>query len=81
MNKLTSKAALVILAVVALALITANNFIFKGSRFDLTEDKTYSIADGTRNIVSGLESEIALKFFYLKASKARLTKAKKTYFS
>ena len=64
MNKLTSKAALVILAVVALALITANNFIFKGKRIDLTEDKTYSIAEGTSNIVGGLESEIALKFFY-----------------
>lgn len=64
MNKLTSKVALLILAVLAVGLITVNNFIFKGKRVDLTEDKTYSIAEGTVNIIGELESEITLKFFY-----------------
>ena len=72
MNKLTSKVALIILAVISLALITANNFIFKGSRVDLTEDKTYSIADGTKNIVMSLETDVQLKFFYSEEDSSEL---------
>ena len=33
-------------------------------RIDLTEDDLFSLADGTRNIVSGLEEPIELLFFY-----------------
>ncbi|MEQ8953784.1 MAG: Gldg family protein, partial [Gammaproteobacteria bacterium] len=33
-------------------------------RIDLTEDRLYSIADGTRNIVQNLERPIELMFFY-----------------
>jgi len=33
-------------------------------RIDLTEDELFSLADGTRNIVSGLEEPIELIFFY-----------------
>ncbi|GJM14362.1 MAG: hypothetical protein DHS20C12_27650 [Pseudohongiella sp.] len=33
-------------------------------RIDLTEDKLYSLADGTRNIVSNLSKPIELMFFY-----------------
>ena len=72
MNKLTSKVALIILAVISLALITANNFIFKGSRVDLTEDKTYSIAEGTKNIVMSLETDVQLKFFYSEEDSSEL---------
>ena len=32
-------------------------------RIDLTEDELFSLADGTRNIVSGLEEPIDLIFF------------------
>ena len=72
MKKLTSKVALILLAVVSLGLITANNFIFKGSRIDLTEDKTYSISAGTENIVAGLESNVRLKFFYSEEDSSEL---------
>lgn len=33
-------------------------------RIDLTEDKLYSLSDGTRSIVSGLDSPLEIMFFY-----------------
>ncbi|MEC7605777.1 MAG: Gldg family protein, partial [Pseudomonadota bacterium] len=35
-----------------------------GLRIDLTEDKLYTLSEGTRNIVSNLETPIELRFFY-----------------
>ena len=35
-----------------------------GLRIDLTEDRLYTLSDGTRNIVSNLETPIELRFFY-----------------
>jgi len=35
-----------------------------GFRIDLTEDKLYSLSDGTRNIVGSLDEPIELLFFY-----------------
>ena len=35
-----------------------------GFRIDLTEDKLYSLSDGTRNIVGSLDQPIDLLFFY-----------------
>ena len=36
-----------------------------GLRIDLTEDRLYTLSDGTRNIVSNLETPIELRFFCL----------------
>ena len=51
---------------VAVSLLIAVGFIsaFPSVRIDLTEDELFSLADGTRNIVSGLEEPIELIFFY-----------------
>ena len=35
-----------------------------GLRIDLTEDRLYTLSEGTRNIVSNLETPIELRFFY-----------------
>lgn len=60
---LFSKAGLAVIAiitVVAVALISS----LPSLRIDLTEDRLYSLSDGTRNIVSTLQSPIELMFFY-----------------
>ncbi len=44
----------------SVALISA----FPRLRIDLTQDSLYTLADGTRNIVSGLEKPVDLLFFY-----------------
>lgn len=51
---------------VAVSLLIAVGLIsaLPSVRTDLTEDELFSLADGTRNIVSGLEEPIELIFFY-----------------
>jgi ABC-type uncharacterized transport system involved in gliding motility auxiliary subunit len=41
----------------------ANN-IFKGFRFDLTENKLYTLGDGTLNIINGLQDEVTLNYYF-----------------
>ena len=54
------------LLTVAIALLISVGLIsaLPSVRIDLTEDDLFSLADGTRNIVSGLEEPIELLFFY-----------------
>ncbi len=54
------------LLTVAVALLVSVGLIsaLPSLRIDLTEDDLFSLADGTRNIVSGLEEPIELLFFY-----------------
>ena len=54
------------LLTVAVALLVPVGLIsaLPSIRIDLTEDDLFSLADGTRNIVSGLEEPIELLFFY-----------------
>ena len=52
--------ALAISTVLAVAIISA----LPSLRIDLTEDKLYTLSDGTRNIVSTLQTPIELMFFY-----------------
>jgi ABC-type uncharacterized transport system involved in gliding motility auxiliary subunit len=52
--------AIAITLVLSVALIS----MFPNWRIDLTEDRLYSLSDGTRNIVSSLEGPIELIFFY-----------------
>lgn len=62
-KSLFSKAGLVIIAVatvLAVAIISA----LPSLRIDLTEDNLYSLSDGTRSIVSNLQTPIELIFFY-----------------
>ena len=62
-KSLFSGLGLVIVAialVVSVAIITA----LPSLRIDLTEDRLYSLSDGTRNIVSNIKNPIELMFFY-----------------
>ena len=58
-----SSFGLVVIAVVLLISVLLVSFL-PGLRIDLTEDKLYSLSDGTRNIVSSLNQPIELLFFY-----------------
>ncbi len=55
---------LVLLAMLGLVLLVAGQMWFKHLRVDLTEDKVFTLSDGTRNIVSDLEQPVELLFFY-----------------
>ena len=59
---------LLLLVLVGLLLLVAGQSMFKHLRLDLTEDKVFTLSQGTRNIVSQLEQPVELLFFYSEAA-------------
>ena len=62
-GRLVSLAGLVLIAA-ALLLAVALISLLPGWRLDLTEDRLFTLAPATRDIVSNLEAPIELTFFY-----------------
>jgi ABC-type uncharacterized transport system involved in gliding motility auxiliary subunit len=60
---LFSSIGLVAIAVALVLLVTLISLL-PSMRIDLTEDRLYSLSDGTRNIVTSLEKPLELIFFY-----------------
>lgn len=63
-TKFFSRSGLLLTAIGALAIIAVGNALLGGVRLDLTENKLYTLSDGTKNILKGLEEPINLYFFY-----------------
>ena len=61
------KALLSVTGLVALFLILifVNIIVsYANIRWDVTEDNSYSLSDGTKNILSSLSEPVTIKFFY-----------------
>ena len=63
-KRFTSGSGLVVLAVLFLALTVLSTALFRGFRIDLTENQLYTLADGTRNILQGIDEPINVYLFY-----------------
>ena len=63
-KRFTSGSGLAVLAVLFLALTVLSSALFRGFRIDLTENQLYTLADGTRNILQGIEEPINVYLFY-----------------
>ncbi|MCF7202126.1 GldG family protein [Pseudomonas oligotrophica] len=59
-----SGAGLLLIALAFLAFNILSGLGLNNARLDLTEQKLYTISDGTRRILEGLDEPIELKFFY-----------------
>ena len=59
-----SKVQIFLLLVVFVLFIMLANNIFKGFRFDLTENKLYTLGDGTLNIINDLQDEVTLNYYF-----------------
>ena len=59
-----SKAQIFLLLIVFVLFIMLANNIFKGFRFDLTENKLYTLGDGTLNIINELQDEVTLNYYF-----------------
>ena len=64
MNKLFSRAGLLVLALLVIFITALTNYFFKGTRLDLTEDHVYTLSEGTHNLLKGLPGPVTLKLFY-----------------
>jgi ABC-type uncharacterized transport system involved in gliding motility auxiliary subunit len=60
--------ALVVLGALFIALIVVSTFLFRGWRIDLTENRLYTVAPGTKRVLSNLEEPINLYFFFSQES-------------
>ena len=57
-------ASLVLLGLVFIAAVTANNALLSGLRFDLTENNLYTVSPGTLALLSNIEEPINLYYFF-----------------
>lgn len=61
---LFSVAGLVIIAVLLLAVIALSSTVLRGMRLDLTENKLYTLSEGSHSILSKIDEPIHLYLFY-----------------
>jgi len=61
---LYSTSGLVAVAVLLLAINLLAGLLIKGVKFDMTENKLYTLSDGTRNILAKLDEPITLRFYF-----------------
>jgi ABC-type uncharacterized transport system involved in gliding motility auxiliary subunit len=59
-----SSASLLLLALAFIAAVIISNQVFKGWRIDLTENKLYTLSDGTKRILEKIEEPINLYFYF-----------------
>ncbi|HAX42088.1 MAG TPA: hypothetical protein DCY80_05965, partial [Solibacterales bacterium] len=55
---------LVLVAVLLLALLLIGNMLLRGARLDLTENRLFTLSDGTRQIVRDLDEPVSLYLFF-----------------
>ncbi|HXH03108.1 MAG TPA: Gldg family protein [Candidatus Competibacteraceae bacterium] len=67
-----SGSTLVVLAVLFIALVMLSNQWLRGARLDLTEQRLYTLADGTRQVLAEIQEPINLYFFFSQRASADL---------
>ena len=55
---------LVLLGVLFLAVNMFSNVMFRSARVDLTENRLYTLSEGTKDVAANIEEPITLRFFY-----------------
>ena len=66
MKKMTGLAGVLLL----LGIVIAVNAVLRPvrARIDVTEDKLYTLSDGTKQLLSGLDRDVTLKFYFSKSN-------------
>lgn len=63
-RKALTGSALAILAVLLVAVLMLVNALFRGASVDLTQNRLYTLSDGTKNILKSIDEPINLYLFY-----------------
>ena len=63
-RSLVSAGTLFMLAILFVALSILSSVFLKGMRFDLTQNKLYTLSDGTRNILRNMEEPVTLTLYF-----------------
>jgi ABC-type uncharacterized transport system involved in gliding motility auxiliary subunit len=67
-----SSVSLVLLALAFIAAVIISNQLFKGWRIDLTENKLYTLSDGTKRILGNIDEPINLYFYFSDQASANI---------
>ncbi len=71
--------ALTVLAVLFIGLMILSNYGLRGVRADLTENRLYTLAPGTRHIIEALDEPLNLYFYYSRITAGERSPALRTY--
>ncbi|MDH3587792.1 MAG: Gldg family protein [Gammaproteobacteria bacterium] len=63
-KNLFSLSGLAVMAVLLVGLIVLSNILLRGFRLDLTENRLYTVSEGTRNVLRKIDEPINVYFFY-----------------
>ncbi len=63
-EKNKSKLQMFLIIIGFILFIMLSNNIFKGFRFDLTENKLYTLGEGTYNIINKIEDNLVLNYYF-----------------
>jgi ABC-type uncharacterized transport system involved in gliding motility auxiliary subunit len=73
MKNFLTYGGLILGLVLFIAFNTLSTAMFKSSRLDLTEERLYTLSDGTKNILRDLKEDITLRLFFSKKVAKDLT--------
>lgn len=74
-RKTLTGSALAILAVLFVAVVLLSNLLFRGLRLDLTENRLYTLSDGTRAILGRLDEPVHLSLYFSDKATAESSRA------
>ncbi|MEJ2534438.1 MAG: GldG family protein, partial [Gammaproteobacteria bacterium] len=71
-RSLHSTGTLALLAVLFIGLVMLSGALLKGWRIDLTENRQYTLSEGTINVLGGMEEPVTLYFFFSEEASSEL---------
>lgn len=63
-RRISTGVALLVLALLFVALLVLTGAVFRGARLDLTENRLYTLTEGTQAILAKLDEPVNLTFYY-----------------
>lgn len=64
MGRLNQASSLAVVAAAFVLFMAFNSFVTEGARVDLTENGLYTLTEGTRKILDGIDEPVTLHFFF-----------------
>jgi ABC-type uncharacterized transport system involved in gliding motility auxiliary subunit len=61
---------LVVLGLLFIALVMLSGVLLRGARVDLTEDRLYTLSDGTRGLIKRIEEPLSLRLYFSESAAA-----------
>jgi len=69
-RRLMAGGTLVLMALIFVSVLVISGQVLRGARIDLTENRIYTVSEGTRQIVAGLEEPVSLYLFFSESAAA-----------